>query len=141
MWTYENAIETTATAETVWQHWADVERWGDWNTDIEAIRIDGPFADGSLITMTPGGQDPVELRLRDVAENRHFIDEAEFAGLLFRTTHRLTPLADGRTQVLYRLEITGPGVEQAGPQIGPAISGDWPETMANLVKLAEQARA
>ncbi|GAB2700649.1 polyketide cyclase [Kitasatospora kifunensis] len=140
MWTYENAIETTATPEAIWQYWADVERWGDWNADLEAIRIDGPFADGTLITMTPGGQEPVELWLRDVVENEHFIDEAQFAGLVLRTSHRLDRLADGGTRVLYRLEITGPDADQVGPELGPAVSGDWPETMAALVKCAEQGR-
>lgn len=34
------------------------------------------------------------------------------------------------------MEISGEGAEEAGPQIGPGITADWPETMAALVELA-----
>lgn len=33
-------------------------------------------------------------------------------------------------------EGTGPGADEAGPQIGPGITADWPETMASLAELA-----
>jgi hypothetical protein len=35
------------------------------------------------------------------------------------------------------MEITGPGADDVGPQIGPGITADWPETMAALSRLAE----
>jgi hypothetical protein len=39
--------------------------------------------------------------------------------------------------VIYRTEITGPAADQVGPQLGPAITGDFPEVLAALVNLAE----
>lgn len=39
----------------------------------------------------------------------------------------------------YRLEITGPAADETGPQVGPAITADFPETIAALVRLAEAA--
>src|SRR3954463_13270148 len=63
MWTTEHAIETTATLEAIWEIWADVPHWGEWNPDIERIEISGAFEAGSTITMTPGGQEAIELRL------------------------------------------------------------------------------
>ncbi|MFE9429059.1 SRPBCC family protein [Kitasatospora sp. NPDC006697] len=138
MWSYQHTVETTAAPAAVWELWADVANWGAWNADITSITIDGPFAEGSLITMVPGGQDAVELRLSEVVEHQHFADQAEFGTLVLRTSHRLAPGEDGRTLVTYRLEITGEGADQAGPEVGPMVSGDWPETMAALVELAEQ---
>jgi uncharacterized protein YndB with AHSA1/START domain len=137
MWVYEHSIETSAAPEAVWRLWSDVENWGTWNADIEKIEISGPFAAGTEITMTPAGQDPVQLRIAEVTENDLFVDEARFDDLLLRTTHRLDRLDQHRTQVVYRMEITGKGADEIGPQIGPAITADWPETMASLVKLAQ----
>jgi hypothetical protein len=54
-----------------------------------------------------------------------------FGELVLRTTHRLDA-----TRVTYRTEVTGPGAD-AGPEIGPGITADWPETMAALSRLAE----
>jgi hypothetical protein len=35
------------------------------------------------------------------------------------------------------MEITGSAADTLGPQIGPEISGDFPQTLAALVALAE----
>ena len=137
MWTYEHSIETDAAPEAVWRRWADVEHWGDWNTDIASIEINGPFGVGAEITMTPAGEDPVHLLVAEATANELFVDEARIEGLLLRTVHRLEQGERLRTRVTYRMEITGTGAGELGPQIGPAVTADWPATMATLVKLAQ----
>ncbi|WP_329492828.1 polyketide cyclase [Kitasatospora herbaricolor] len=139
MWVYEHSIETDAAREAIWRLWADVDNWGAWNAEIEKIEFRGPFADGAEILMTPPGEEPVALRVTEATEGETFTDEARFDGLVLRTVHRLVPLDRGRTRVLYRMEITGEGADQAGPQIGPGITADWPETMAALVTLAARS--
>ena len=136
MWEYEHSIETNATPEAIWRLWSDVENWGAWNGEIEKIEINGPFAEGTRILMTPPGDDPITLVIAEAVENERFVDEARFGGLLLRTTHRIDPAGEGRIRVVYRMEITGDGADEAGPQIGPGITADWPETMAALVKMA-----
>jgi len=137
MWTHEHSIETDAAPKAIWRLWADVENWGDWNADIASIRINGPFAAGAEIVMTPAGQNPVHLIVAEAVAHELFVDEAHFGGLLVRTVHRLDQGGQGRTRVTYRMEITGTGVGRLGPQIGPAVTSDWPETMAALVELAQ----
>jgi hypothetical protein len=34
------------------------------------------------------------------------------------------------------MEITGPAADTVGPELGPEISGDFPETLAALVERA-----
>jgi hypothetical protein len=98
--------------------------------------MNGPFEAGTQITMTPPGDDPVLLRISEAAEDELFVDEARFNGLLLRTTHRIDRIDQNRIRVVYRMEITGAGADEAGPQIGPGITADWPETMASLAALA-----
>ncbi|MEU5795151.1 polyketide cyclase [Streptomyces sp. NPDC047813] len=136
MWDYEHSIETSATPEAIWRVWADVENWGTWNAEIEKIEINGPFAAGTQITMTPPGDDPVLLLIAEAVEDELFVDEARFNGLLLRTTHRIDRIDQDRIRVVYRMEITGAGADEVGPQIGPGITADWPDTMAALAKLA-----
>ena len=136
MWEYEHSIETSATPEAIWRLWADVENWGTWNAEIEKIEMSGPFAAGTQIAMTPPGDDPVLLRIAEAVEDELFIDEASFNGLLLRTTHQIDRIDQDRIRVVYRMEITGAGADEAGPQIGPGITADWPDTMAALAKLA-----
>ncbi|MES9520678.1 polyketide cyclase [Streptomyces capoamus] len=136
MWQYQHSIESSATPEAIWRLWADVEDWGTWNAEIEKIEMDGPFAPGTQITMTPPGDDPVLLHIAEAVENELFVDEARFDGLLLRTIHRIDRIDQNRIRVTYRMEITGAGADEAGPQIGPGITADWPETMAALAELA-----
>ncbi|MCQ9182254.1 SRPBCC family protein [Streptomyces sp. IBSBF 2953] len=136
MWKYEHSVETSAAPEEIWRLWADVENWGAWNAEIEKIEIDGPFATGANITMTPPGDEPIPLRVAEVTDGELFVDEARFGDLLLRTVHRLDRIEHGRVRVVYRMEITGPGAEEAGAHIGPGITADWPDTMAALVERA-----
>lgn len=137
MWEFEHAVETTASAQTLWSHWSDMAAWPQWNDGIEKIEIDGPFAVGTTFTMTPPGDDPVQMRLVEIVPGELFTDEMDAGDFVVTTVHRLEPLADGGTRVVYRTEITGPAADQVGPELGPAITGDFPDVLAALVKLAE----
>ncbi|MFD0329388.1 hypothetical protein ACFQZC_17445 [Streptacidiphilus monticola] len=80
MWEYQHSVETSAAPGVVWGIWAEVERWGEWNADIEKIELRGGFVDGGEITMVPAGQEPVELTLAQVLPGQGFVDEAVFGG-------------------------------------------------------------
>ena len=137
MWANEHSFETSAAPEAIWRLWADVAGWPAWNGDIERIELVGPFAAGSKIVMTPIGQEPVELRITEAVEPERFVDEAELGEIVVRTVHRIERLDGERARVTYRMEITGPAADTLGPQIGPEISGDFPQTLAALVERAE----
>jgi len=136
MWEYEYSVETTAAPEVLWRHWSDVAAWPKWNQGIEEIQIDGPFAVGTTFTMTPPGEEPITLRLVEIVPQERFTDEMDAGDFVVRTVHRLE-LGAGMTRVVYRTELTGPAADQVGPQIGPAITADFPEVLAGLIKLAE----
>jgi uncharacterized protein YndB with AHSA1/START domain len=137
MWTTEHSVQTSATPEEIWRLWADVAGWPEWNGDIERIELRGPFAAGSRILMTPIGQEPIELRIAEAVEPDLFVDEAEWDEIVVRTIHRVQRLDPERVRVTYRMEITGPAADTLGPQIGPEISADFPQTLAALAERAE----
>jgi Polyketide cyclase / dehydrase and lipid transport len=139
MWVAEYSIETSAPPEAIWREWVDVSSWPEWNGDIERIELVGPFAAGSKILMTPIGDEPVELRIAEATEPNVFVDEADLGEIVVRTTHRVERIGGERSRVTYRMEITGPAADTLGPQLGPQISGDFPETLAALVAHAERA--
>jgi hypothetical protein len=138
MWAAEHSIETTAAPEAIWHQWADVPKWPEWNGDIERVRLHGPFAVGSRIVMTPIEGESIELRIAEAVEPGLFVDEADVGEIVVRTTHRVDRVDAERARVTYRMEITGPQADTLGPQIGPEISGDFPETLAALVERAER---
>jgi hypothetical protein len=137
MWANEVSVETSAAPEQVWRLWADVARWPEWNGDIERIELIGAFAVGGRILMTPIGDETVELRIAEAVEPDLFVDEAHIGQIVVRTIHRVQRIDSERARVSYRIEITGPAADALGPQIGPEISADFPQTLAALVARAE----
>lgn len=137
MWEYEHSTETGATPDQVWQHWSDMAAWPLWNDGIEKMEIDGLFAAGTTFTMTPPGDDPIRMRLTEVIPGELFTDEMDGGDFTVRTVHRLEPAGGMRTRIIYRTEITGPAADQVGPELGPAITADFPDVLAALAKLAE----
>ena len=58
----EASQETTASPAKVWAVWSDVNRWPDWNPDMNESRIDGPLklgATGMINTKSGGKHDVV----------------------------------------------------------------------------------
>jgi hypothetical protein len=137
VWAVEHRLETKANADAIWQLWADVDRWPEWNAGVERIELRGPFEVGSTIVMTPPGDDPVELRIVEAVEPELFVDEADGGDFTVRTTHRVEAVGNERSLITYRMEITGPAAERIGPEIGPEISGDFPDVLAALAARAE----
>ena len=139
MWAAEHSIDTSALPEHVWRLWADVPGWPEWNGDIERIELDGSFALGGRIVMTPIGQEAIELRIAEAVEPVLFVDEADLGDVVVRTTHSVEAVGDERSRVTYRMEISGPAADTLGPELGPAISADFPETLAALIARAEES--
>jgi hypothetical protein len=137
MWTREDSVETTAAPTAIWEIWADVPQWPEWNADLERAELSGPFAAGSTITMIPHGEESIELRIAEAVEPEVFVDEASLGDVVVRTVHRIERLGDGRIRIVYGMEITGPAADVLGPQIGPEISGDFPQVLEALVERAE----
>jgi hypothetical protein len=136
MWEYEYQLETSASQEALWQHWADMAAWPQWNDGIEAITVDGPFEVGTVFTMTPPGEEPVRMRLAEIKPGESFTDEMDAGDFVVRTEHRLEAAAAGRTRIVYRTEITGEAAGQVGPELGPQITADFPEVVAALARRA-----
>jgi hypothetical protein len=137
MWVHEYSGETTARPAAVWRVLRDLDQWQCWDTSMEWVRLQGPFGVGAQVVMKPIGQDPITSVIVEASENEVYADQTNFGGVTLRFSHTLTPLANGGTQVVHRLEITGPAADQIGPELGPAITEDFPDAMAALLARAQ----
>ena len=137
VWRDEYAIETSATAETIWDIFRDVPGWKSWNAGIEQIDIDGPFAAGTWFTMKPPGEEALRSQLIEVRENACFVDETRVGDLVVTVSHRIETLGPARTRIVYAADARGPQASE----IGRAVAADFPDVLASLAKLAETRSA
>jgi Polyketide cyclase / dehydrase and lipid transport len=142
VWTCEFSFETAASADAIFAVYRDVAGWPRWDAGLDRMELDGPFAAGTTATMFVAGQDPLPMRLIWVEDGRGFEDETQVpdAGVVVRVRHSLEPRADGGgTRIVHSMTIDGPNADHVGPSLGPAITADFPQTMAAIARLAEVA--
>lgn len=133
MWMHEHTGETTASREAVWKVLCNLDDWASWDTSMEWLRLQGPFRVGSEVVMKPKEQeDPITSVIIEVVENEVYADETHFGDVTLRFSHALQALENGGTRVLHRLEITGLVADEVGPELGSAITEDFPEAMDAL---------
>ena len=133
--------ETATSPEAVWRVLADLDQWATWDTSMEWERLEGAFQVGSQVTMKPKGQDPITSVILEATEKQAYADQTDLGEVTLRFSHDLQPLAGGGTRVTHRLEITGPAADQLGPELGPAITEDFPEAMEALLARAASTRS
>lgn len=136
MWVHEHTGETDASPEAVWRVLRDLDEWPSWDTSMEWVRLQGPFGVGSEVRMKPIGQDAITSTIVEASENEVYADETTLSDVTLRFSHRLERRPAGGTRVVHRLEITGPAAGEVGPQLGPAITEDFPEAMDAMLARA-----
>jgi hypothetical protein len=87
--------------------------------------------------MTSVEDDVVELRIAEAVQPERFVDEANLGSVTVRTIHRVERADSDRARVVYRIEISGPEADSVGPELGPQISGDFPDVLKALAERAE----
>ncbi len=101
----------------------------------DRFELHGPFAVGAEVSVTPQGQDMMRSVIVELDEGRSYADSTRFGDLTLLFRHTLDALPTG-TRVTHRLEIHGPDADDAGPELGPKISGDFPITLDELLAAA-----
>jgi uncharacterized protein YndB with AHSA1/START domain len=76
----EATITIHAPIEKVWALIVDVDRWPRWNKAVQAARLDGPVAKGSVFTWTSGG-----LGIRSVFQEVAPYERLSWTGRTFGT--------------------------------------------------------
>lgn len=135
MWTTEYSAVTDLPPGAVWGALRALHEGRMTYDGADRFELHGPFAVGTEVSVTPEGQGTFRSRIVDLVEERTYADETVYDGLVLRFRHTLERTGEG-TRVTHRLEIDGPGADEAGPQLGPQISGDFDESMARLFELA-----
>ncbi len=133
---FEKAYEGV-TAKQIWQVWQDVSQWHTWDPDIEAAKLNGPFAAGSHIMLKPEGAPEVELTLVEVEPHRTYVDECRFFGATLRGSHFIKE-QDGSVCLEIQIALTGPLAFIWYLIVGRGIVKTLPEQTDNLVALARK---
>jgi hypothetical protein len=140
MWEFEHSVETPASRDFAWRYWTDVANWA-FDTSIEWVRLDGPFASGTAGATKSPGLDTVHWVLKDVRAEKEATVEMTFAEAIMRFHWRFEDLAQGGTRMTQRATLTGSNTESFIETIAPEFERGIPQGMQRLateITLAEQ---
>lgn len=134
---YEHSLDTTASPTTVWELYRDVAGWPAWNSSVERVELDGPFAAGTTGTLTAPDVGPLPFRIVAAEEGVTYTSETDIAGTVtLRSTGRLAGLPGGGTRITQRTELVGPAAPYFAASFGPMLAAGVPRTVQALADRA-----
>lgn len=139
-WTFEETVETTASATQIWAQWSQPETWPSWDDGVEWVKMHGPFAHGSKGEMRPAGGPIVKFVILDVVVERSFKDRSFLPFTALDFTHVYTPAAVGKKATInHRVEMRGLLTPLFSRVIGSGIKKGLRGAMTKLARAAEAA--
>ena len=105
-WQFQYAVDCPVGRAFAWQFWSNVENWL-FDTSLESIALDGPFAAGTSGTSKPRGGDPLNWQLTEVEDGRRAVIEIDLPGAVARFHWQFEDLPDGGTRITERATLEG----------------------------------
>ena len=87
-------VVATASPSAIFDRWADVATWPQWNADTEWVRLDGAFTQGGTGVLKPKGGPKVKFVIGKLTESE-FVDVSRLMGARLTFSHVVTPTTDG----------------------------------------------
>jgi len=87
-------VVATASPSAIFDRWADVATWPQWNADTEWVRLDGAFTQGGTGVLKPEGGPKVKFVIEKLTET-DFVDVSRLMGARLTFSHVVTPITDG----------------------------------------------
>ena len=105
----DSSIEIDAPAATVWDVFADVERWPEWTASVERlVALDGPVEVGARFEIHQPRLPKLVWEVTAVEPGSSWAWRQRSPGGTTLATHEVVDLGDGRTLVRQRIDQRGP---------------------------------
>jgi hypothetical protein len=131
---------STASPAAIFARWADVARWPEWNSDIEWVRLEGPFAQGSTGALKPRGGPRVRFVIDRLVPGREFVDVSKLFGARLSFAHTVAGAGEGGSTIEVEVTIAGPLAPLWRRVLGSGLRASAQPDLERLVAAAEAAR-
>jgi hypothetical protein len=123
---------------SVWTLWADVNRWHEWDRDIEWARMSEPFQAGSAFELKPKGGPRVSLRLTRAESLKGYSDLARFPLARMHGIHDMVETAEG-LKLTITIRVEGPLAWLWRKIVAEGVAAEVPQQMDALAAFARRA--
>lgn len=134
---FEHSHRFAASPERIFARYADVVSWPEWDEDLKASSIDGPFVSGATGVVVPKSGPKSQVRFLEIQPDRGFVVECPLPLCTMRFEYELRPAGDG-TVATHRVVFRGVLAWFFGRVIGSGMRDDLPKTMQRLEQVLSQ---
>jgi ligand-binding SRPBCC domain-containing protein len=107
MKTYRHETTTTLPAHALYRAITAIERWPEWDHELERTEHTGATAAGSPFMLQPKGGPRVKMEITAADESRRFADMAHLPLAKMRTDHVFEE-KNGETRMILTIAVSGP---------------------------------
>lgn len=140
MWqkSYSTTVEGLEPSQ-IWKIWSDIPNRPAWDDDTEWAKVDGPFENGSTITMKPKGwPKTVNMKIIECTPNQSFTDYTKFLLAGLYGTHQMEKTDKG-LKLTTTIKVVGPLSWVWRKIVADEIVATLPHQTKMLIQLARES--
>ena len=135
-WSFEHSVNCAESVPFAWEFWTNVRHWA-LDSDVESIKIDGPFTAGTRGVTISKSSGRIEWRIAEAQAGRAVI-ETLLPGAMSRSIWTFEDAAGG-CRITQRWTLEGERAGAYASEFGPILEAGIPMGMAKLCSAIEDA--
>jgi hypothetical protein len=134
---FDHTLETTAPPEKIWLAWTDVERWPEWDTELDSAALDGSFALGAKGSLKPKRGPVSRFTISELTTRVSYSFTTRLPPCELKVRRHLTRKDGGGAYFTHGVSFVGPLSFVFDNLLGRRYRQALPMVMENLRKIAE----
>ena len=107
-WVFEHSTECKADKNFAWKFWTDVSNWEKLEgKKVEWIKLNGPFAEGTVGTTKMLGQEPHQWKISKLTPFETATIEMSLDGAIFSNVMQFKAIPNHETKITQRFTLEG----------------------------------
>ena len=126
--------------DAVWAAWSDVDRWHEWDPDLDFAHAPDGFNPGTRFVLKPKGGPKVNIRLLRAEPLRGYTDLTVFPLARMYGIHDMVETSDGLTLSI-TIRVEGPLTRLWKTLVAQKVADEAPAQLRSLANWARQLDA
>jgi hypothetical protein len=135
---FSYTLKTIATPESIWKIWTDVDRWSDWDTELEDACLRGEFVLGTVGELIPRRGRVSKFRVSQLNPDRSYTITIALP-LCKLNIHRYLSINPEGLYFTHEVAFKGLFAPLFGLLLGRRFQAILPRVMENVRQIAENS--
>lgn len=136
---FSHSVTTTASKQQIWQIWADVENWPQWDTELDMAHIEGELKQGAIGSFKPKNAPVLPFEITECIPGETYTFSAQMPLCQLQVKRYFCQSSSGETTFIHQVSFVGLLGWLFGWLVGKRIQKILPSVMEQLRAIAEKS--